>query len=411
MPATVTAEQRLTELERDLSALLDSDRAFTTTPSAATVCEHVLARAIDATAAEAGSIFLVDKRTGRLVCAAADGEKAAAVRKYSLLSGRGILGLVAESGHPILTTADDPRHDRALAERIEYPVDELLCVPIRDPRPQPSEPSAAVTIGVIELLTRKGSPRRFSEEEMTLATEIATRAASAIDATILLEKKSRQQRLDALALVIRGVVHDVRNPLTFINGYAEVLAEETEPSRRESSRDAIFRNVDDINEMLRELAEFASGDETTHRKKTDVRGLVEDVVRLFQPRAMGAKLTLRARVRRGLPEWSIDAPKVRRMLSNLVKNAIEATPAGGRITAGACAADGWLHLWVRDTGNGIPREVMSRLFEPFVTRGKKGGTGLGLSIVRRFAEAHGGDVDARTRAGAGTRFEIRIPEA
>ncbi|HVO29660.1 MAG TPA: GAF domain-containing sensor histidine kinase [bacterium] len=402
------ADPRISDLELDLAAMLDPEHAAAP-PSVAGVCERVLARAIEATPAEAGSIFLVDTRTGRLVCAAAAGEKAAAVRQYSLVSGRGVLGLVAESAHPILTTADDPRHDRALAERIEYPVDELLCVPILDPSPHPSEHDGPVAVGVIELLTRKGSPRRFSETDVRLVQQIAERAAKAIDTGRILETKARQHRLDALAMVIRGVVHDVRNPLTFINGYAEALADESDPDRKASDRDAIFRNVDDINEMLRELAEFASGDETTHRAKTNVRDLVHDVVRLFTPRADGSRLKLRARVQRGLPEWSLDTPKVRRVLCNLVKNAIEATPAGGSITVSAFASRGTLHLWVRDSGKGIPRDVMSRLFEPFVTRGKKGGTGLGLSICRRFAEAHGGEIDARTREGHGTRFVVRIP--
>ena len=405
-----TAQQRITELERDLSSLLDiGDRALTTTPSPTAVCEHILQRAIDATPAEAGSIFLVEKRTGRLVCAAAEGEKAAAVRKYSLLSGRGILGLVAESGRALLTTADDPRHDRLLADRIDYPVDELLCVPILDPNPHPSEEDGAATIGVIELLTRKGSGRRFTDADQKLLLEMADRAGKAIDTARILERKSRQQRLDALALVIRGVVHDVRNPLTFINGYAEVLADENDSERRAKSRDAIYRNVEDINEMLRELAEFTSGDETIHKTRANVREMTEDVVRLFTPRAEGAKIKLRTRIHRSVGPWVVDAPKIRRVVSNLVKNAIEATPAGGRITVGLTQGKGSLYLYVRDTGAGIPREIMSRLFEPFVTRGKKGGTGLGLSICRRFAEAHGGEVDCRTRAGRGTRFVVRIP--
>jgi two-component sensor histidine kinase len=405
---SASPQARISELERDLSRLLDADRAQESAPTASSVCEHILARAIDATPAEAGSIFLIEKRTRRLLCAAAAGEKAAAVRTYSLTPGRGVIGLVAESGKPVLTDAADPRHDRLLADRIDYPVDEILCVPILDPSPSPSEGGGPETIGVIELLTRKGSGRRFSPADMELMGTMAERAGKAIDTARILERKSRQQRLEAISLVIRGVVHDVRNPLTFINGYAEVLAEESDAVRKGSARDAIYRNVDDINEMLRELAEFAAGDETTHKAKADVKQLADDVVRLFTPRAQGQRVTLSTRLDVGR-EWVVDSSKLRRALSNLVKNAIEATPAGGRVTVGATILRNSLYLWVRDTGAGIPREVMSRLFEPFVTRGKKGGTGLGLSICKRFAEAHGGEIDCRTRAGKGTRFVMRLP--
>ena len=92
-----------------------------------------------------------------------------------------------------------------------------------------------------------------------------------------------------------------------------------------------------------------------------------------------------------------------------LRDALEATPSGGRVVISTMRRGSALYVSVRDTGTGIPAEVMSRIFEPFVTHGKKGGTGLGLSICRRFAEQHGGEVGCRSRLGRGTRFVIRLP--
>lgn len=395
------AEQRLAELERDLAGLLANERALVTAPSPAGLCQQILNQAISSTGADAGGVFLVEERTGNLVCVAAAGEKAAALHTYALPKGRGIVGAVAESGTPILTldAAHDPRHDRGTANRLEYPVGGILCVPVSH---------EGRTIAVLEVLTRGGAHKKFDAADVRLLELMAGQAARAIEAARLVEARMRAERLDALALVIRGVVHDVRNPLTFINGYAEMLAEPTDDPSRTKARDAIFRNVEDINEMLHELGEFARGEDTTHKKPGDVHDLVADIGRLFEQKARTMRVGIRLR-KRGDGRMSFDPGKLRRAIANLVKNALEATPAGGQVVVSSVRRGNALFIGVRDTGKGIPAEVMSRIFEPFVTHGKKGGTGLGLSICRRFAEQHGGEVGCRSRMGCGTRFVIRLP--
>lgn len=398
----VSPEERIRELEHGLARLLENERALAAAPSSAGLAEEILRQAMAATHADAGSIFLRDPKSGNFTCSAALGEKAAAVRVYSIPPGRGIVGAVAESGKPLVTeAAEDPRHDRSLAQRLEYPVEKILAVPI--------SVEGKVT-GVLELLTRAGSLVRFDEDDVKVVTLMAGQAGRAIEAARSLEQRLQAQRLEALSLVIRGVIHDVRNPLTFINGYAELLGEESDARSRAGARDAIYRNVQDIDDMLGELADFTSGSDTTRRQPTDVRELIDEVVAQFSPRAgaVGIPITVRSRLGEA-PVAALDRPKIRRVLANLVKNALEATPAGGRIAVVAVRWRGDLYLWVRDSGKGVPPEVMPRLFEPFVTHGKKGGTGLGLSICRRFAEQHGGDVGCRTRLGKGTRFIVRLP--
>ena len=407
--AHADSTQRIRELEEDFQALLRNERALQAAGGSADLCERILKQAMAATGADAGSIFLKDAKTGSLVCTAAGGEKAPAVRHYSLTPGRGIVGAVYESGKPILTDARvDPRHDRGVAAQLGYPVSGMLAVPIADTQPGAS----GGVLGVLELLLHADTKSGFDDDDVRLLTLMAGQATRAIEAARAFDAHLVRERLDAMALVIRGVVHDVRNPLTFINGYAEMLSEDGKPTEaRSKARDAIYRNVDDINEMLAELADFAAGDDSLRRKTADLREIVGDVVLLFQARAGTARVKLRFRNTRGEAPASVDVGKLRRAVSNLVKNAIEATPPGGRVTVTLVRRKkaGDYLLSVRDTGPGVPPEVMSRLFQPFVTRGKAGGTGLGLSITRRFAEAHGGEVGCRTRAGKGTRFVMRLP--
>ena len=398
---SASPEDRIADLERDLERLLENERALAAAPSTVGLADQILRQAMTATSTDAGSIFLKDPKSGNFTCAAAFGEKAAAVRVYSIPPGRGIVGAVADTGKPMVTDYTDPRHDRSLANRLEYPVGKILAVPIE---------AEGQLIGVLELLTRMGSAVKFDDTDIRLIQVMAGQAGRAISAARAVEQRLQAQRLSTLSLVIRGVVHDVRNPLTFINGYAELLGDDSDRNQRLNARDAIYRNVQDIDDMLRELADFTAGEDTTHKQPTDVREMIQEVVKQFRPRAEVAKIRVYTRTRlKGTHIAPLDAPKMRRVVSNLVKNALEATPSGGRITVVAVRYKSDLYLWVRDSGRGVPPEIMPRLFEPFVTHGKKGGTGLGLSICRRFAEQHGGEVGCRTRMGKGTRFIVRLP--
>jgi signal transduction histidine kinase len=111
-------------------------------------------------------------------------------------------------------------------------------------------------------------------------------------------------------------------------------------------------------------------------------------------------------------EIEVDSMRLQRVLQNLVSNAVQAlnSKPGGRIDVRAWVRDSILYLSVRDNGPGIPAEIRDRIFDPFVTHGKKGGTGLGLAIVNNVVAAHRGKITFETQAGQGTEFLIRLPQ-
>ncbi len=105
----------------------------------------------------------------------------------------------------------------------------------------------------------------------------------------------------------------------------------------------------------------------------------------------------------------IDPRRFRRVLDNLLKNAVEAMPDGGDITIRTASEDGKAFIEVEDTGNGVPEEIRDKFFEAFVTAGKPYGTGLGTAIVNKIVEAHGGTITFETETGKGTKFIIGVP--
>jgi signal transduction histidine kinase len=122
--------------------------------------------------------------------------------------------------------------------------------------------------------------------------------------------------------------------------------------------------------------------------------------------ARGVRIVLQ--VPPDLPPARLDKDQMKRVLMNLMVNGLEAMPRGGTLTVSASAREDSLMLTAEDTGDGVPAELLQRVFEPYVTT-KARGMGLGLPIARRIVEAHGGRIGVESRSGRGSRFQITLP--
>jgi signal transduction histidine kinase len=280
------------------------------------------------------------------------------------------------------------------------------------------------TFGLLILTSR--APRRWSDDEMALAEAFAAQAAVALDNAHLFEESRRayrelkdaQQRIllsekmAVLGTFASGLAHEVRNPLNSIALQVSLM------ERRIAKLDAgvgkgLRELADTIREEIRRLDSLV-GDfllfsrvDRIQNHAGDLDALLDDVLRLLQPEAaaVGVEFT-RRRVGAALPEFHMDAEKIKQVVINLVRNAVEAMPAGGTVTIESGLVDGQAHLAVRDTGPGLPQGV--DVFQLFMTTKPKG-TGLGLSIVQQIVLQHGGEIVAQGPPGAGAVFTIRLP--
>ncbi len=211
------------------------------------------------------------------------------------------------------------------------------------------------------------------------------------------------------------IAHDLRTPLSVIAGYLEALRDGTLPPTQErfetlhTEATLLQRLVED----LRTLSLVDSGELTLQPERIELGDFLRDVERFYQPRAEADGITLHVQLAQPLPALWADRMRLGQILGNLISNALRHTPAGGRITVGAEAADDALRLWVRDTGEGIPPERLSQIFHRFYrideARAQEGQTGLGLAIARGLVEAHGGMIRAESQPGQGTTMYITLP--
>jgi signal transduction histidine kinase len=387
-------EHRIAELD----LLLGVERRLSAAPDLAAGIEAVLERAIGVVGADAGAVLLVEERSGQLYFRTARGGRPEAVLGLRFPRGKGIAGTVAERGKPIL--ANDVSAERAfepeVAERIGYRVRSALCVPI---------PHGGETLGALEVLNKPGG---FTEDDLALLAAVASQVAARVAAERLRAERAREERLSTIGQLLSGVMHDLRNPLTVISGYTQLMVREADAAERQKICDTLLKQFELVNAMTREVLDFAKGKVEVLRRKVLVNVFTNDVAEALRRDLEPAGVELRLRLSYTGPA-RFDEVKLRRAIVNVARNAAQAMATGGRFLLHVAKQGDRLVFRMSDTGPGIPDEIRERLFQSFATHGKEDGTGLGLAIVKRIAEEHGGAVECRTRKGKGTTFILSIP--
>jgi two-component system sensor histidine kinase HydH len=221
---------------------------------------------------------------------------------------------------------------------------------------------------------------------------------------------ARGERLAAVGNLAAAVAHEIRNPLSAVSMGLQRLRAEFEPAEPEEYRrmvDLVRGEVRRLNTIVEEFLSLARPIQL-RPEPVPVAALLDEIRELVGPQAGQAGIAIGRVIPASLPDVRADRNRIKQVLLNLVLNAIEATPSGGRLTLGAAASSAGLTLTVTDTGSGIPAEVLPRVFEPYVTT-KTRGLGLGLAIARQIVEAHGGRIEVESQAGSGTSFRITLP--
>ncbi len=216
--------------------------------------------------------------------------------------------------------------------------------------------------------------------------------------------------------------HDLRSPLTVISGVISFFTSgrlgELSPEQK-NMVSMMERNTQNLIELVNDLldaSKLESGTLKPDFDSVDLRNLTDELREAMGPLARDKEIALEERLPEDLPQISADRNKLRRVLVNLVSNAIKFTPRGGRVEVRAEAQDGLVRVSVSDTGVGIPPEDLERLFDKYeqarsrATRSEKG-TGLGLYITRQIVELHGGQINVQSEVGRGSTFSFTVPTA
>ena len=266
------------------------------------------------------------------------------------------------------------------------------------------------------MLLIEGSPRSLTSDARAVLEVLAGQVAIAIEDCRLVEENVRLERrvADVERLAVLGqmaatVAHEVKNPLSAIKSIAQVMSED-QGLGVEYARDLslIVGETDRLSQSVTQLLSFARK-EVTEEVPLKIGELIRSAVGLFKANAEERRIKLNIRIEADDELGGTAVAAVRDALSNLVLNALQATPAGGEVIVTARRDGTNLCIVVEDSGSGIQSEFRQRIWEPFFTT-KQRGTGLGLAIVRKRMEEAGGSARlAGSLNGGGARFELRVP--
>lgn len=231
---------------------------------------------------------------------------------------------------------------------------------------------------------------------------------------------SRRDQLDRLKdEFVLTASHELRSPLTSVQGFAELLMMERDKltPKQVETVEIILDNCRHLVRLLNDLLDLARSDAgrlAIEAEPTDLAPLIDDVVRSMRARVEARGQSLAAQVQADLPRVNAEPGRIRQILVNLLTNAHDYSPEGASITVKARADGGDVEIAVSDNGPGIPPDQLEHIFDRFV-RGdagltqRVGGTGLGLAISKSLVELHGGSIAAESTVGVGSTFSFRLP--
>jgi signal transduction histidine kinase len=341
-----------------------------------------------------------------------DGEPTCAEPIASAETARTMVETVLGSGEPATTRPSGTRLNGTF--ELWYPL-ETKATPSQSLAPGPAAGAGRVVL----LRLDSTAPAAFVDRTLLHATLVTGllflllfltfRQKRFIERERALEReRESERRFTELGRLSAVLAHEIRNPLGAIKGFAQLTARQfPEGADAREDLDVIISESTRLEGLVQGLLNYAKP-QPPNRVDCDLVALVTRAVALVRQAAKDAEVSIETELPAGL-EWPVDSEQLTAALLNLLRNAIEAMPEGGELFVGLTIADEEVAIEVTDDGVGIPAELLSTLFDPYVT-GKATGTGLGLAVTRRIIDAHNGTIDVTSAAQGGTTMIIRLPK-
>jgi signal transduction histidine kinase/DNA-binding response OmpR family regulator len=418
-------EERTKELSSTV-ALSNTNDGICDFSSLQGILDNFLAVVMHELDVERASLMMLNKKTNELEILASKGIPLQA-RGQRVPLGEGIAGKVAQSGETFLVT-DAATDNRVKAERpdmsnsfISAPI--VFAVAIKSQRE---------VFGVINVTNRR-SGKPFNSDDVAFLSGLASQLGIVIDGARRSDQLHKayqslratqeqlvfSERIKAVGQMAAGVAHDFNNALSVIVARAQFALARLEgpgpdiPTVR-SDLETIIKTSLQGAESIKRIQDYTRIRKDTPNSPVSLNSVIKDAVEIARPKwkeqseARGKQVVLETNLQE-IPDVSGNVYELTQVVNNLIFNAVEAMPDGGRIQIDTSTRDGLVMMRLADTGIGMNDETQKRLFEPFFTT-KESGQGLGTSIVFGIVSRHGGEITVDSVPGKGTTFTVTLPE-
>ncbi len=380
-----------------LNMLIDAAKTINSSLDLDKLLDIILETAIKSVAVDRGTLYLVDELKGEIWSKALRGSEVIEIR---LPLGKGLAGYVAKTGEivNIPDAYNDPRFNPEVDKKSGYRTNNMLTMPMRN--------RDGKIIGVFQMLNKKGGPFTPQDEEFLNALSI--HASVAIENARLAQEMVQSERLSAVGRMASTIIHDIKNPMGTLRVYAQVMKKKSGNEEAGKLADEMIHQVDRFVNMTQEILDFSKGISSTNIEEVEFGDVMDGVLLFIEKDLTKANVKLERKL--GFKgKIKLDQDKIVRVFYNIASNARDAMLQGGTLTVTTEDMGGMVKIEFTDTGTGMPEEVKRKIFEPFVTYGKKHGTGLGMSIVKKVVDDHKGKIEIESEMGKGTTIRMMLP--
>ena len=423
--------ERLEDLVFKLSTLTEVVELASRIPQMQDLLSLVLERTMNTVRASIGSIMLLDRNRQVLRVVAGRGLPEGVVGHTEVGLDDSIAGKVVRMGEAVLV--DDIEHDARFAKGNDpkYGSGAFICLPVRvEDR----------IIGVVNLAKSAGAPAGppiFGPTDLQFLRTLMTHVAYALDNARLLHEAQQSatrlrnviedlrttqaravegETLRAMGQMASGMAHHLNNLLAVVAGRVELLLLRAEDPATRQPLEIVQRATLDAAEVVRRVLGFTAAHPVTQAARVSLAEVAKEVLELTRPRwqdeAQRRGITIDVALALGdVPPVAGEAAPLRETLLNLVLNALDAMPNGGRLTITTATSGSWVTCAVTDTGAGMSDDLRRRALEPFFTTKGPQGMGLGLSVAHGIVQRHRGELEIESAPGRGTSVTIRMPQA
>ena len=367
------------------------------------------------------SMFLLDNEKGSYLLSTSHGNNEESLRRIKIEENDLLPRYLKKSGQLIIkeemehSVANAPDKDVKEILGILLQIESEICVPLMNKEQ---------LIGFLNL-GHKTALEMYTPEDLNLLSTLAQNAAIALDNALLYEDLKRQKslmrrtdRLRSLETMAGGFAHEIRNPLTSIKTFIQLV-----PERRGddefigSFSKVVSEDVHRIERLIQEILDYARYMQPRLIEE-DLNDVVESSLYFVRVKADGKDIAVEKELAEDLPPVLIDRQQIKQILLNLYLNALDAMPDGGRLFVKTHSLSKenenmWVQIEVRDTGSGISGENLDHIFDPFFTTKheseEREGTGLGLTIIHQIVQEHRGYIEVESQTGVGTTFFVNLP--
>ncbi|MBI3125036.1 MAG: GAF domain-containing protein [Ignavibacteriales bacterium] len=395
LPATEDSRMSKDELEMILRAA----EMVNSTIKIDELLRNIVDVATELTGADRGTLYLVDKEKNELWSLVLIGNN---VKEIRLRIGEGLAGYVAKSGETlnIKDVQGDPRFNKDFDRTSGYVTRNMICFPIKN--------NTGLIIGVLQLLNSKKG--EFSGRDEVFLAALSIHSAIALQNAELVEKLLTAERVHSLGKMANFLIQDIKKPVLVSKRYAEHLLHKQLPQDSIQIIEMLLEQLVQVADLVQTTSSYSEGKTILRAVNVSLNNTLADYTSRVETFVVSRNCQIYNEFEKDVTV-KVDIKEFFQCYMHIIKNACDAMPEGGSIYVSTKRDNKNIKIFIRDNGLGIPEGFTEKIFEPFMSYGKKEGTGLGLAITKKIVEAHSGKIEVESTTGTGATFIITLPVA